>query len=155
VPSKYPQALWLVCWWPHRWVGRRCASPHNRKHKAINHDTQVSRKPACGPWRGGARARLVHFWSSCEFEIRASSSGGGDWAGMCASALKNCAPNWANKDNQQIRSINEMPEGRKPAAISGLAPASRQLPGPEPAGRGARRRGLHHQRCSKPWLRTS
>src|SRR2546428_7384713 len=46
-------------------------------------------KPACGPWRAGARSRPVRPWSSYACEIRASSSDDGGLAATCALASKN------------------------------------------------------------------
>jgi len=61
---------------------------------ATTRESRASRRRACVPWRGGARSPRVRSWSSCENEIRASLSGDDGWVGMCASALRNCAPHW-------------------------------------------------------------
>jgi len=54
------------------------------KRRNVTHGNQVSPRPACGPWRGGARLRPGRSLSSYEYEIRASSSDDAGWAEMCA-----------------------------------------------------------------------
>ena len=68
--------------------------------------SRPSRRRACVPWRGGAKSPPARSWSSCENEIRASLSGDGGWVGMCASALRNCAPQLRKVRLRQTLSIS-------------------------------------------------